>query len=252
MPRNSRKNIEGKYFHVMVQGIGKEHVFPDDNSKGYYLESINKAKEKHKVCIFAFCVMSNHAHLLLYNENISVISLFMNNVNANYARYYNNENDRVGYVFRDRFKSEVIQDEKYLVNCLAYIHNNPVKAHIVKQAEDYKYSSYTNYLTSRGIVDFEEANKYYDISPSNIKAIMKERSHSDWLEHNDKEYEDSEDVLEKLVKKYNISAKIADYTLAAQISKELMCRSGISLRNCAEILGVGRERLRLAFLENGE
>jgi len=249
MPRNARKSIEGKYFHVMVQGIAKDAVFPDDNSKGYYLESINKAKEKNKVYLYAFCVMSNHAHLLLYAENISIIAVFMNNVNANYARYYNNVNDRVGYVFRDRFKSEVIQNEKHLINCLAYIHNNPVKAYIVKRAEDYGYSSYTNYLTKMGIVDFEEASKHYDISPSNIKAIMKETSNSDWLEHDDNVYEDEEKVLEELINRYNITSNKTDYDLAAKLAKELQTRCGISLRRCAEILGVGRERLRLAFWE---
>ncbi|MCL2145556.1 MAG: transposase, partial [Endomicrobia bacterium] len=88
-------------------------------------------------------------------------------VNVEYARYYNTINQRVGYVFRDRFKSEVIQDKKYLLNCLVYIHNNPIEAKIVNRAQDYNYSSYTNYLTGRGIVDFKEAKELYDISPEN-------------------------------------------------------------------------------------
>jgi phage antirepressor YoqD-like protein len=167
-----------------------------------------------------------------------------------YARYYNNENNRVDYVFRDRFKSEVIQDVKYLINCLAYIHNNPVKAKIVKDMKDYRYTSYTNYLTKSGIVNFKEAAKIYDTSVSNIKAIMKEKSHSDWLEHDDKVYENSEDILEELIKKYNISSNRLDYDLAAKMAQELILRCGISLRETANLLGVGRERLRQIMIEN--
>jgi len=248
MPRLTRKVSEGKYFHIMVQGIAKENIFPDDNSKGYYLASIQKAKERCKgVYIFSFCVMSNHAHILLSVENIDKLSTFMNYVNSDYARYYNYENDRIGYVFRDRFKSEAIQDIKYLLNCLAYIHNNPVKARIVKDAKEYRYSSYANYLNKAGIVDFKEAAKLYDISPSNIKAIMREKSSSDWLEHDDTLYEDEEEVLEELVKRYNISTNKINYDLAAKIARELKKRCDLSLRKTADMLGVGRERLRQAI-----
>ena len=249
MPRIARKRLEGKYFHIMVQGIDKEMIFPDNDSKGYYLSLLEKAKVKNKIFIFAFCIMGNHAHLLMKAENVKAISSSMHGVNREYGRYYNNVLNRVGYVFRGRYRSEAIEDQRHLINCLAYIHNNPVKAKIVKKAEDYGYSSYKNYLKRMGIVDFEEAKKYYDISGSNIKAVMKEKSNSDWIEHDDKEYEDSEIVLEEIVTKYDINGKLTDYNLAARISKELMSRSGVSLRKCAEILGVGRERLRLAFLE---
>ncbi|MCL1972928.1 MAG: transposase [Endomicrobia bacterium] len=246
MARMARKNLDGKYFHIMVQGIAQENIFLNDNAKGYYLSCLQKFKSKKPVGIFAFCVMDNHAHLLLSAENVAVIAAYMKIVNSEYARYYNNENNRIGYVFRDRFKSEVIQDEKYLLSCLAYIHNNPAKAGIVKKSEDYRFSSYTNYLTKRGIVDFDEAKKYYDITPSNIKAIMKERSHSDWLKHDDNVEEDEEKVLDELVIKYGLSkAKLEedDEKLVAA-ARELKVRCGLSIRKVANILAVNRERLR--------
>jgi REP element-mobilizing transposase RayT/phage antirepressor YoqD-like protein len=250
MARTARKHLDGKYFHVMVQGIAKENIFPDDNSKGYYLRCLDKSADKKSISILGFCVMDNHTHLLLTAENISVIAQYMKIVNSEYARYYNNENDRVGYVFRDRFKSEVIQDVKYLIHCLVYIHNNPVKAHVVKRAEEYRYSSYTNYLTKRGIVNFKEASKHYDISSSNINEIMKERSHSDWIEHDDKKYEDGEEVLEELVKKYNVSSNKLEYDLAAKMAKELIIRCDLSIRKTADLLCVGRERLRQLLYKN--
>jgi len=91
MARIARKHYEGKYFHVMVQGIGKEQIFSDDNSKGYYLSVMEEAKVDNKISIFAFCVMGNHAHILMKAEKIRNISLFMKEINGEYARYYNNE-----------------------------------------------------------------------------------------------------------------------------------------------------------------
>jgi len=245
MARKARKDLEGKYFHIMVQGIGKEMIFPDNNSKGYYIEKIKEAKVKNKIFIFAFCIMGNHAHLLLKGENVKTVSLFMKGINTEYARYYNNMKHRIGYVFRGRYKSEIIEDAKYLINCLAYIHNNPVKAKIVNKAEEYSYSSYNNYLNGSGIVDFVEAKNYYDISAANIKAIMKEKSHSDWMEHDDKEYEEYEKVIDELVKKYSLSKNsLEEDDLLSNVVLEIRERTGLSLRKIADLLVINRERIR--------
>ena len=247
MPRIARKNLNGRYFHIMVQGIAKENIFPNDNAKGYYLSCMRNTTEKKPVAILGFCMMDNHAHLLLSAENISIIAQYMKLINAEYARYYNAINQRAGYVFRDRFKSEVIQNERYLINCLAYIHNNPVKAKIVKSAQDYNYSSYTNYLMRSGIVNFKEAKELYDISPENMTAIMKEKSHSNWLEHDDKVYEKYEIVLEELLKRYNVSSNKPSLDILAKIATELNDRTGVSFRKIADIFGIARENLRRAL-----
>lgn len=89
MARISRKKIGGKYFHIMVQGIAQENIFLNDNSKGYYLSCLRDSKDKTGVKLFAFCVMDNHAHLLVETETISELSSFMNGANAKYAKYYN-------------------------------------------------------------------------------------------------------------------------------------------------------------------
>ncbi|MCL1972514.1 MAG: transposase [Endomicrobia bacterium] len=247
MARIARKNLDGKYFHIMVQGTVKENIFHGDDTKGYYLSRMQNTAEKKPVVILGFCMMNNHAHLLLSAENISVIAQYMKLVNTGYAKHYNSVNQRSGSVFRDRFKSEIIQDEKYLTNCLAYIHNNPVKAKIVESAQDYGYSSYMNYLTESGIVNFQEAKKLYDISPENITAIMKEKSHGAWLEHDDKIYEKYEAVLEELLKRYDVSSNKPDCDILAKIAAELNDRTGLSFRKIANILGVARENLRRAM-----
>ena len=76
----------------------------------------------------------------------------MQKLNTSYSEFYNEINDRVGHVFRNRYKSQIILDQKHLYRCLAYIHNNPVKAGMVEKPSEYKYSSYNDYIQNNGII----------------------------------------------------------------------------------------------------
>ena len=76
--------------------------------------------------------MDNHVHILLLCNSIKEMSKFMQNVNTRFALYYNDVNERVGYVFRDRFLSEPIKNKEHLFSCISYIHYNPVVAGISK------------------------------------------------------------------------------------------------------------------------
>lgn len=238
---------------MIVQGIGKEHIFFDDDCKGYYLSCLQLAKNKYPVKILGFCVMGNHAHVLLAVKDVSELSAFFRIANSKYASYYNRRNNRTGYVFRDRFKSQTIFDERYLVYCLAYVHNNPLKAGMVEYAGDYGYSSYTNYLYNKGIVDFEEARKYYDVSAENIMAIMQEGTNMDWLEHEGGggNGEDTEKVLLELLERfgYRRGERVDDIEAAANITREMQLRCGTKIKEMARMLGVGRESLRRKVVE---
>ena len=151
MPRMARKSLGTSFFHIMVQGLNKNYIFDNDNYKEKYIYDLNKYKNECNVQLLAYCIMDNHAHLLLYAEKIEDMSKFMHFVNSSYSNYYNKVNNRVGYVFRDRYKSEPIYKEQYLLNCINYIHMNPVQAGIIKEAEKYKYSSCEQYMNNTGI-----------------------------------------------------------------------------------------------------
>jgi REP element-mobilizing transposase RayT len=152
MPRRARREHETSFFHVIVQGIEKKFIF---NRKEYierYIDLLFYEKEKNKkVRILAYCIMNNHAHILLGVENVKSLSEYLRVVNARYAMFYNNKEQRVGYVFRDRYKSEPIYNHDYLYKCLAYIHLNPVEAGMVDEPNMYKYSSYNDYIKKTGI-----------------------------------------------------------------------------------------------------
>ncbi len=158
----------------MVQGIAKEYIFDTDEMKNTYLFNLNHYKEDDGIKILAYCIMGNHCHLLLYAPNPDKLGRYMRRVNTRYAQYYNFKTERVGYVFRDRYKSQAIYDTKYVGNCLCYIHNNPINAGIAQKPTDYDYSSYNCYMQRMGIVDFDFAGEFFNTEPSNIIAIARE------------------------------------------------------------------------------
>lgn len=199
MPRISRQNLTSKYFHVMVQGINKEKIFIRNDYKERYLRILFDYIEDSSVKITAYCVMDNHVHILIFTEDVHNMSKLMAMVNTKYAKYYNSIMNRCGYVYRDRFKSEMIMDRRHLQNCIKYIHNNPVKAGICNSAIEYKYSSYRRYFYNKmdktlvcqifgndvdyksklaGDIaegyDFLETNEMVDIEENGIKPLVDE------------------------------------------------------------------------------
>ena len=168
MPRLNRSVYNGIICHHMVQGINRENIFGTKKEKEKYIKLVKQYYISFKIDIIAYCIMNNHAHFLLYSENISNISLFMKQVNLNYAIYYNKKKKRVGYVFRNRFQTKPILSQEQLYLCINYIHKNPVKAKIVEEEKEYKYSSYKDYLNES---EFLNQKIFKSIFPENIKYI---------------------------------------------------------------------------------
>lgn len=155
MPRLARKNLGTCFLHVMVQGVNKEYIFNKTEYIEKYLSIFNKNKVGFNFTIIAYCIMNNHAHFLIYTENIVDFGKFMQKTNLQFATMYNKENNRCGVLFRNRYRTEGIYDERYLINCIKYIHENPVKAGMVKKCEHYRYSSYNDYAKNCGMAKSE-------------------------------------------------------------------------------------------------
>ena len=154
MPRKAREKTECGIYHISVRGNNKQDIFLDDNDRIEYLARLQRYKETYKVGIYAYCLMTNHVHLLVF-DNGQDISRFMQGLNLSYVIYFNNKYKRSGHLFQDRFTSSVVDNEQYLFQVSKYIHLNPIKAKLVKKPEEYRWSSYCSYIGSKndGIVD---------------------------------------------------------------------------------------------------
>lgn len=195
MSRIARKNLNASFFHVMSQGINREKIFYKESYRKKYLDLIRENEKNYNIEIIAYCVMSNHVHMLIYIEQINELSNFMRMINTSYARYFNWSEERVGYVFRNRFKSEPILDEKYLWQCIKYIHKNPVKAQMVQKCEDYEFSSYNDYKKKTGVAKNKILNKIFG-SENYFSNIEHADDFSGFIEDEN----NKEEVMEEYIK----------------------------------------------------
>ena len=147
--RISRSCYNSKFFHVMVQGIKKEKIFGENKMKRIFIKYLKESILNNKVDLLAYCVMSNHAHILVYTDDVENLTKMMSSLNTRYAQLYNRSLKRCGYVYRDRYRCENIMTVVHLKNCIKYIHNNPVKAGICASPRDYSYSSYNEYINQK-------------------------------------------------------------------------------------------------------
>lgn len=213
MPRIARSSLGTSFFHVIVQGINKEYIFDKEEYIQKYLELISKNKENYNIQILAYCIMNNHAHLLIYSEDYKELSKFMHKVNCIYAHYYNNNENRVGVLFRNRYVSEPIYKEEYLLNCINYIHMNPVKANMVSECSEYKYSSYNQYIRNEGVARSDILVKIF--GEQNWKELFSVLDNNIVFE--DMEVE-KEKVFNKAIKQFeNESNKILEEILKDKI-----------------------------------
>lgn len=216
MPRSARKYNNTSFFHVIVQGLNKECIFNEEQNMKEYLQLINKYKKDLDIEILSYCIMSNHAHFLIFSKSINNLSNIMKNANTAYAKYYNNKNDRVGYVFRDRFLSQAIDSEKYLIKCINYIHNNPVKANIVMNPEEYKYSTYREFKSGKKLKLLNEL--------TGIKFNKEQFQENDILEYFIDVDKDKNEIINNAVLKFSIDKNVKIYEIfeKRELLKELV------------------------------
>jgi len=148
LPRKPREKSETGIYHVMVRGTGQQDIFHKASDYLKYLELIQTISSESHVSILGYCLMTNHVHILV-REDSSNLSAFMKRLGVTYAGWYNRKYDKVGHVFQDRFKSECVEDDAYLLTVIRYIHHNPVKALVVSRPEKYQWSSCADYFKNQ-------------------------------------------------------------------------------------------------------
>jgi len=201
---------------VTNRGTNKLPIFNSNREKTRFQNLLKEYKEKYDVQIYAYCIMSNHFHLLI-KADLEELASFMAKILAIYAIYYNKIHQRIGYVFEGRYKSQCIEDTNYFWNCFRYIHRNPVKANICKSVEGYKYSSAREYYEETEIeivaLDAMELIKGKFVNNQNFYDFHREEVDRNILFIDTPEEEfiqqkvRAEVILEQMQKDFQISAE---------------------------------------------
>lgn len=145
MARTNRNyNPTTNLYHIIIRGIGQQDIFYDDQDRNKFLKELKNTKEQYKYEICAYCLMTNHVHLVMYDKEQN-LSKAMQSLTVRYVSYFNKKYERVGNLVQDRFFSRNIVNKLYFLNVCRYIHQNPSKAKIAKM-EEYKWSSYQDFL----------------------------------------------------------------------------------------------------------
>ncbi len=153
MPRKPRFFLPNVPSHVVQRGRSREPVFFEPADYYFYLEKLREALLKYDVSLHSYVLMTNHIHLLMTAKDEIGISQVMQYIGRFYVPYVNNKYGFSGSIWEGRFKSNLIESERYLFSCMRYIEQNPVRADMVSSPEDYLYSSYhVNALGLDGLI----------------------------------------------------------------------------------------------------
>jgi len=169
MPRKPRFYISEVPVHVVQRGNNRDPIFFDEADYQAYLKWLKEAAEKYGCKIHAYVLMTNHVHLLLTPNDESGVSRLMQYIGRFYVQYVNHTYGRTGTLWEGRYKSSLVDSERYLLTCSRYIELNPVRASMVSHPGDYPWSSYA--VNAEGAASsIIEAHELYKALGATVEA----------------------------------------------------------------------------------
>ena len=240
MARQARRKSSTSLYHVMMRGADRRILFADDQDNLGFLLSLKRAKKASGFKLYAYCLMGNHVHLLIKEEE-EPLEIVIKRLGVSYVYHYNEKYDLLGHLFQDRYKSEPVEDSAYLLTVVRYIHQNPVKAGICKKPADYRYSSYSEYLNGGALLTRDMLLK--QISIDQFVEYHGELNADNCLEVKETERKRSTDEqLDELIKKrFGIQTTTDVQRMESQKQAEvikMMVKSGGSIRQISRLTGV--------------
>lgn len=249
MPRKARKKSQQHIYHVVLRGINKAQIFYEDTDFKYFERTLNRYKRKCDFQLLAYCLMGNHIHLLI-KENSKPIGDIFKHIGSSFVYWYNTKYERTGHLFQDRFKSEPVEDEAYLLTVFRYILNNPVKAGLCNNPADYPYSSAKEYLYGKPGISDQEI----------ILGFLDRKTMKDYISQNN---DDQCMDIEESIKKRCTDEKAQKLILAEfktnppdfdrkdrtsfNASVYRLTKAGISIRQLSRLTGISKKIIENAI-----
>lgn len=218
MPRIARIAPHETVYHILTRGNNRQDVFRDERDYEKYCGILRGYKEKYRFKIYHYVLMRNHVHLVLEpTENGGKLSEIMKGINLSYAQYYKNRYRHIGHFWQDRYRSIIISKDDYLLACGSYVELNPLRAKIVEDPKDYRWSSYKAYAHGKSDVLIDEHPIYNNLSRKEgerrkkyrefVKGMLKNKAAMKG-EMTGRIVYGSNAFTEKVTKKYKVEAVI--------------------------------------------
>lgn len=201
MSRKARTISESGVYHILFRGVNQQNIFEESSDFEKIKETIATVKQDLHFEIYAYCFMSNHVHIVLKEKNLGDISLIMKRILTKYARWYNIKYGRSGALIANRYKSVPVDIDEYFLHLIRYVHQNPLKAGITDEIEDYPYSSYVEYMKGSKLTDTE-----FVLNMISLEEFIDYHQEIEELKFNvtDSKKKTDEDILMFLKKHYEI------------------------------------------------
>lgn len=204
MPRIARGHSDGLIYHVLNRGNGRQNVFHKDGDFKAFVELMATAQETYGVGILAYCLMTNHFHLLLQPSRADDLSKWMQWLMTSHVRRYHRHYGTSGHVWQGRYKSFIVQDDDHLLTVVRYIEANPVRATVTASAKDWQWSSHPERVAGTN---------------RRILAALPNTLPANWTQYVDTAMTSSE--IERLRRSVNRQAPYGNDLWADMICKEL-------------------------------
>ncbi len=160
MPRVPRAKSSTGIYHVTMRGVNQSNIFHDNQDYETFLNYLKYTKDTSGVEIYAYCLMTNHIHLLLKETNED-LGITFRRLGAGFVGWYNVKYERIGHLFQRRYGSEVVESDTYLLMVMRYIHQNPIKAGLARKLMDYPWSSIHEYMKRARICNTQVGLEYF-------------------------------------------------------------------------------------------
>lgn len=167
MPPRKRNWRPGAYYHVIMRGNNRANVYNDDQDKYHLMRCLADAHERFRFRILAYCVMSNHYHILITSDD--ELSKIMGLINRRYSDYYSKRYRHVGRIYQRRYYAKAVNTPASLLIVSRYIHRNPIETRIpmVKELTDYQHSSFNFYASpDQPMPDYLDTERLLDCLPT--------------------------------------------------------------------------------------
>jgi putative transposase len=218
MPRIARISPKECVYHILTRGNNRQDVFKDEKDYEKYKEILQRYKDKFRFKLYHYVLMRNHIHLVLeITEDSGTLSEIMKGINLSYVQCYKNKHRHMGHFWQDRYKSILISKDDYLLACGSYVELNPVRAKIVEDPRDYRWSSFNAYGYGKKDLIVDEHPIYKNLSNDEgerrrkyrefVKGMIKEKG-SMKGEMNRRVIYGSEDFIKEVSKEYKVEAVI--------------------------------------------
>jgi REP element-mobilizing transposase RayT len=230
--------------HIVVRGIGKQILFENAADYNHYQKKLEQYCLETEVKASAFCLMDNHVHLLVKGEMDS-IALLMKKIGVSYSGYYNKKYNRTGHLFQDRYLSEPVEAETYLLTVFRYILQNPQKAGICS-TDKYRWSSYGIY---ENVPDFMDVSLLKELIGNRIQyeKFLLKGNDDQCLEYENKH--DDEWAKEEMKRCLGVSSGSELQTYSKNKRDEALQKlkdSGLTIRQIGRLTGFGRNIVQQA------